>query len=208
VKPLTLGRSPGWMGRADPGTCSHRGPHRRASDRDAKPHAASPRSVTRDRAEVGQDAQPTVQIGGGAGHSVPLSLELLHVGGIRPAENKDLRQRDEAGADEQVYGPEHPEVATDLSHLAVVLRDLGNATTAGALRARAAEIRARLFRSRASGDGRPTRIRGAVRGTNHRSAEHQMTAMTPDRSRLRARDTGDQVSDRPPEAGLSGSNRR
>ena len=46
----------------------------------------------------------------------------------RPAEARPLQERALA-IDEAAYGPDHPEVATDLNNLAQILQDLGQAAT-------------------------------------------------------------------------------
>jgi tetratricopeptide (TPR) repeat protein len=73
--------------------------------------------------------------------------DLGHVAEALPLMERALR------IDNATYGPEHPNVARDLTNLAFVYRGLGDPTEARALMERALRIFERVFPA-----GHPTRI--------------------------------------------------
>jgi len=81
----------------------------------------------------------------------------------RPGEARPLFERALA-IDEQAYGPNHPEIAIDLSNLAGVLRELGRPGEARLLAERALAIDEQAY-----GPDHPTvmRLRNIVRRLRH-----------------------------------------
>ena len=64
---------------------------------------------------------------------------------------KELQERALA-IDEAAYGPDHPEVATDLNNLAAILRDLGQPEGARSLQERALAITEAVQSARSRAD--------------------------------------------------------